>query len=262
MATKSILNGKPDVRKSTAPPLRAPVSDAHPLGEIKPQEQAAPGFDAQDLLETSSEGVPPWQRDSGQSLSACQLASVERQDIVKALTKLSRFGVILDESGHIVQGNLGWSQHLAHIPTLSAQAGYLVPLSMQSQNELGAALKTLFDDYNRLSVPVALRDLDGWVIDVIHLRRVGNANPKRAYVILPKSHVDLTHALANLGLTLQLTPLESTLVRLIVTGQSDREMAAALSLKQSDIKRGMRELTAKFRVRQKSDIVRIVASFP
>jgi DNA-binding CsgD family transcriptional regulator len=277
MATKHSLKRKSDVLNATrapAPESACPespypeiacqesASRANPLGEIKPQEPHTLGFNAQDLLVTAAEGVPPWQRDNGQNVSPCQLASIERQDILKALTKMSRFGVILDANGQIVQGNTGWSQHLATIPVLSAHAGRLMPVSTQSQIELVAALKILFDDFNWTSVPVALRDLDGWVIDILHLKRVGNANPTRAYAVLPKSSIDLSATLATLDVALQLTPLETTFVRLIVNGQTDREMAAALGLKQSDIKRGIRDLIAKFRVRQKSDIVRIVASFP
>jgi DNA-binding CsgD family transcriptional regulator len=245
-------------------PVPAPCSAnrSGPFGDVAQHQRAHAGFDATDLLAAATESIPAWQRDTGQKLATCQTASLQRQAILKAMSLLDRFGVILDATGGIVQGNPGWSTHLAAIPTLSVEQNVLVPLSVQSQQEFIAGLKLLFGDFNLASVPVALRDLDGWVTDVIHLKRVGTANPDRAYALLPKSQSDTSKTLVTLSTALSLTPLEVTLVRLIVKGDSNQEMATALGLKQSGIKRAITILVGKFRVRQKSDIVRIMASFP
>jgi DNA-binding CsgD family transcriptional regulator len=253
----------------TIKPMRAPIpgkaldtSAINPLGEVFEQELSPVGFCPQDILANSAEYVPAWQRDVGEKPGATPAAFIERRAILSALTKTGRFGVILDQEGAVTQGTLGWTQHIGAIPTLTIKQNRLAPTSPQSQQELVAALGLLFSDYNWPSVPVALRDLDGWVTDIIHLKRVGVSNPERAYVVLPKSLIDVEKTLSTLAIALGLTPLETTLVRLIVKGETEREMAGALDIKSSDIKRGIRQLVFKFRVRQKSDIGRLIASIP
>lgn len=235
---------------------------SNPLGEVFAQDMSPIGFCAQDLLASAIEAVPAWQRDVGEKPGATPVAFIERRAILGALTKTGRFGVILDQAGAVTQGTSGWTQHVGAIPTLTIKQNRLAPTSPQSQQELIAALGLLFSDHNWPSVPVALRDLDGWVTDIIHLKRVGVSNPERAYVVLPKSLIDVEKTLSTLTIALGLTPLETTLVRLIVKGETEREMAGALNIKSSDIKRGIRQLVIKFRVRQKSDIGRLIASIP
>lgn len=233
----------------------------HPLGEVFAQDGAPVGFCAQDLMAGAAECVPAWQRDAGENPSATQAASTQRTAILSALTKTGRCGVILDPHGAVTQGTVGWMQHINAMPTVTLKQNRLSPTSVQSRQELVAALDLLFCDDSCPGAPVALRDLDGWVTEIIHLKRVGVSNPERAFIVLPKSPTDFENTLSTLSLGLGLTPLETTLVGLITKGQTEWEMATALALKSNDIRSGIRQLLLKFAVRQRSDIARLVASF-
>jgi DNA-binding CsgD family transcriptional regulator len=238
------------------------VRASNPLGDVVEQSSALSGFCAYDLIASAQESVPAWQRERGEKLQEVQAAALERRTILNALAQFNRFGVIITETGGVIQGSAGWTQQVAATPTLSFSRGMLAPASRASHIEFLAALQLLFSNYNLQSVPVALRDLDGWVTDILHIKRVGPSNPHRACVLLPKSSIEVANTLTTLSVALKLTPLETTLVRLLMKGATDREIAAGANLKLCDVKAGMRQLVAKFRVRQKCDIARLVAGFP
>jgi DNA-binding CsgD family transcriptional regulator len=235
---------------------------ANPLGDVVTPGSTHSGFCAYDLMASAEESVPAWQRERGEKLQEVQAAALERRTILNALAQFNRFGVIITETGGVIQGSVGWTQQVAATPTLSFSRGMLAPASRASHTEFLAALRLLLSDYNLQSVPVALRDLDGWVTDIMHIKRVGPSNPHRAYVLLPKSPIEVANTLTTLAVALKLTPLETTFVRLLMKGATDREIAAGAGLKLCDVKAAMRQLVAKFRVRQKCDIARLVASFP
>ena len=237
-------------------------ANLNPLGDSAPLSSLPNGFDPQAILAATTEAIPAWQRDSGQNIATGQAALLERQSILKALTRLDRFGVIFDKSGCVIQGNPGWTVHLAGIATLSVIRKRFAPVSLLSQHDFFAGLNLLFDDFKLPSIPIALRDLDGWVCDVIHIKRVGIANPDLAYALLPKSPADLAATLISVSRVLALTPLETTLLGLIVKGDTNLEIATTVRLKQSATKAAIRQLVGKFQVRRKSDIVRLLASFP
>lgn len=234
----------------------------NPFGDVEADNCLPTGFDAQALLSEAHDAIPAWQRDTDQNEATNPAASLERQAILKGFSQQNRFGVIFDRRGHVVQGNLGWTNQLNSLATLGLKSNRIVPIAPQSQLEFKTALDVLFQDYLLPSVPVALRDLDGWVCDVCHICRVGPANPNFAYAILPRSSVEIAAILAQLSATLGLSTYETELVGLIAKGNSNREMAAAMNVKLGTIQRGVRQVLCKFKVRQASDIIRILATFP
>ncbi len=232
------------------------------FGEVPPAHLAPVSFDPSELLTSTSDTIPAWQRDNSDNAAAFLSASLERKSVLKSISQINRCGVIFDKEGRILFGTLGWRNQLANVATLAAEVKKLTPISMQSQKELASAISLLFDDHALASVPVALRDLDGWVSDLVHIQRVGRANPDYAFTLLPKSLADIAANAACLTMAMKLTKCENALVVLIVRGLTEREMASELELKPGQIRRSLAELTAKFRVRQSNDIARLMMSFP
>lgn len=231
-----------------------------PLGEME-VDLAPSSLTSAELVFNTQHGIPAWQRDTASDPSPLHGALLERQTILNASTLLDRTCIIFDGSGQIVGGSLGWMHKIRDIPTLSMKGTMLAPISIQSQQEFSVALQLLFANCTLSSVPVALRDLDGWVTEVLHIKRVGPANPGSAFAILPKSAAEVGANIASLAKILRLTSFETELVAGVLKGNNDAEIAQLLDRKPSEIKQGFRQLIVKFKVRRKSDIVRLLASF-
>jgi DNA-binding NarL/FixJ family response regulator len=234
----------------------------NPLGAIETRNIPPAGSDLYEILSTPSDAIPAWQHDACQQIVVNPAASPQRNAVLKRISERNQFGVIFDRTGSIVQGTSDWTKQLHKLPSLTLKNNRLAPTSHQSELEFQAAINLLFQDYKLASLPVALRDLDGWVCDVLHIHRVGLANPDLAYAILPRSQSDLNAIAEGLALPFGLSPFETSLTGLLAKGDSAREMALALNVKLSVVQRGIRQVLTKFKVRQTSDIVRIFSTFP
>lgn len=239
-----------------------PITHSFAPSNEREEWQAPIGFEPSELASEARVAIPAWQRDPNDTMAPTQAAALERQSIMRALTKLAKIGVVCDRSGRVIDGNKNWAQHLASLPFLTQLNDRIIATSTISAAEFEAAITLLFSTPTLASVPVALRDLDGWVKEVIHLKKSGPANPECYYFVLPKSGADIAATLQLVTLAFGLSPFEVQLVKGIVEGNTEREMASILDLKLSQIRRGIAQLVAKFKVRQKSDIVRVLASFP
>jgi DNA-binding CsgD family transcriptional regulator len=234
----------------------------NPLGDVAVASSTPSSFDLRDIFAQVDETIPAWQRETPRDALASHDSTLERLALVRAADILGQTCLIFDKSGQIVAGSAGWSNKLLDSLILSNNDGFLSPNSSLSAQEFLLAVKALFGDFTIPSVPLALRDLDGWVTDVIHIKRVGPSNPTYAFTMLPKSMAENAAIIARVAAFLGLTTLEVDMVDLIVRGCTDREIALKMGRKQGDIKRALAQLTNKFRVRQKSDIVKLLASFP
>jgi DNA-binding CsgD family transcriptional regulator len=231
-----------------------------PLGDPQLSTFDLQSFDREEVVALSLDTIPAWQRDTDRIDTATQAKVHERQAVLRACDLFGRVGVIFDRSAFIHHGTRGWSHHLAQLPVFLAGRAALTPISSESQQDLWRGLAALFTDPEIPYVPIALRDLDGWVCDVLCLKRVGPANPDYAYAVLPKSTANRAARIANHTRFLGLTEIEGSLVTLIAEGKNSKEMASALKLKQGEVRRHVEAITAKFQVRHKSELARLVTT--
>jgi hypothetical protein len=204
--------------------------------------------------------IPAWQRDSGHVDRLAQAAQQERQNLLQALTLLGRHGVLLSRDRRVFSGTNGWRSHIQVLKTFSFDHDVIGCAARASEREFVDAIALVLDKANIGDIPLALRDLDGWVQHLAQLRRVGFFNPDLVLVLLPRSADDICVKISELALPLGLTRLETDLLKCMMSGQSDSEAATHLHVPKGSLKAASLALNAKFRVRQKSDIVRLLSA--
>jgi hypothetical protein len=237
------------------------AAEANPLGDVVTTALASTSFEPTATSLPAEDCIPAWQRSLAIETRSSHIALLERRAVSRAAELLGRTCVVFNDVGRIVAGSPGWAQGFLNNPLVSAKDTIFAPKSPQSSQEFLAATKLLFGNCTISSVPLALRDLDGWVTEVIQIKRVGPANPTFAFTLLPINKIESAASIVQVATFLGLTAFEMKLVGQILDGYGEREMAANLKRKPSDIKRGLVQVTTKFRVRQKSDIIKLVASF-
>ncbi len=204
--------------------------------------------------------MPAWQQDAGFVSAQSENALQERNNIIQSLNYVGRHGVILGRNGKVVVATDGWVDHIRVLPTLSLKKRQLGCITKLSQCELNQAIETTLSNATREETRVALRDLDGWVRHYLQLRRVGFHNPELVLVLLPDSPQALSRRLADLALQLSLSEIEVTLLRCLLDGQNGQEIARNLKISGVALKKITGEMVGKFGVRQKSDVIRLLAA--
>jgi DNA-binding CsgD family transcriptional regulator len=206
--------------------------------------------------------TPPWQRDTGFCDSIKKSARSERHALIMTLVAQARAGVILDDKSQVLEGTNGWVSHVAKLATLRLHNGSLTPASTVSESDFAQAISRLINDQTSGPVSVLLRDLDGWGTDLLQMTRVGSANPNCVLVLLPKSVSDVGAVVDHLGQTLGLTKKEIAIAKLVLEGRIDLEIAASLGIEAVAAKRAIGSILGKFRVRRRSDLVRLFSRLP
>jgi DNA-binding CsgD family transcriptional regulator len=81
-------------------------------------------------------------------------------------------------------------------------------------------------------------------------------------VLLPKSVSDVGAVVDHLGQTVGLTRKEIAIAKLVLEGRIDLEIAATLSIEAVAAKKAIGSILGKFRVRRRSDLVRLFSRLP
>jgi DNA-binding NarL/FixJ family response regulator len=204
--------------------------------------------------------IPSWQRDCGYVEHTSNDARQERQKLLQSLALVGHHGIIVTQDRRVVVGTQGWFAHMRSLTTLELRGGQLGCVAKASQRELIRAIDAFRAGGDRSGVPVAPRDLDGWGRHLVQLRRVGFYNSDLILVLLPKSSANFRDRVNDFALPLSLTTPQADVLKCIMDGCSDQEIAQDLGLQIGEVKKITRELVAKFCVRQKSDIVRLISS--
>jgi DNA-binding CsgD family transcriptional regulator len=111
-------------------------------------------------------------------------------------------------------------------------------------------------------VSIVLRDLDGWAADVLHIRRVGTLNPDCVLLLLPKTGIDLARTIGELADSLALTKKQVAIVKKLLEGRVESEIAHFFREDVKAVTKAIGTILRKFRVRQKSDLIRLFTRLP
>jgi DNA-binding CsgD family transcriptional regulator len=214
------------------------------------------------LTDHVSYDLPTWQYDIGFQDHTQASPVQERGEVIKSLVATNRIGIILDVNLRALQGTPGWVANLRAMSTLRFHDLYVGAVSKQSQSDLERAIARLDTSPWCQEVSIVLNDLDGWAADVMQIRRVGTLNPDCVLLLLPKTGIDLARTIGELGDSLGLTKKQVTIVKKLLGGRIESEIAHFFRDDIKTVTKSISTILRKFRVRQKSDLIRLFTRLP
>jgi DNA-binding CsgD family transcriptional regulator len=249
-------------RRSASAPFNDREAEVFALPLLPVRQPANTKVQSHSLTDHAHYDLPAWQHDIGFQDHGQTPPVQERGDVIKGLIAASRIGIILDVNRRVLQGTPGWVANLRALSTMRLHDLQVEAVSRQSQLDMEQAILRLDSNPWCQEVSIVLRDLDGWAADVLHVRRVGALNPNCVLLLLPKTGVDLVRIIGELGDSLALTKKQVAIVKKLLEGRVESEIAHFFREDVKVVTKAIGVILRKFRVRQKSDLIRLFTRLP
>ena len=247
--TSSDLKIRPDYDSLPDQPLGFDNTEAVGLGWA---------FDAIDRSPT--EHMPSWQTDTGYESKEDRDRRAKHKQFLNGLEAAGVHGVIVDQTGHVHAGTSKWVRRIEASSTLRLKDGKLIALAARSVTDLQAGLGVLYDGYQGKHLSVPLRNLDGWVVDMVRLFKCEATLGPYVAVLLPKTTQDEMATITGLQVFAGLTKSEANIATLLSQARMVEEIAAIRKTSVATVKSQIKGLLAKLGLRRQADLVRLVST--
>jgi DNA-binding CsgD family transcriptional regulator len=213
-----------------------------------------------DAISRASDGhIPSWQSESCHDDEEQKLRA-KRKEFLNALEAVGVHGVIVDQTGHVLAGTSKWARQIEASITLRLKDGKLTALAAHSVTDLQAGLRVFFDSYQGKHLSLPLRNLDGWIVDMVRLFKCEAILGPHVAVILPKTAQDEMATVTSLQVFAGLTKSEANIATLLSQALMVDEIAAIRKTSVATVKSQIKSLLAKLGLRRQADLVRLVAT--
>lgn len=201
---------------------------------------------------------PSWQSDYPVAL----VANAENKATsapIKKLIALSKTGLLIDTESVVLETTPDCLDVVAGISGAAVRHGMFVLESPRSQMDLNIARKRLIADPNLKLVSVFLRDLDGWVADVITLANCQLTTRSTFVVTFSDTRKQQDRLIKLLSRDVQLTHKESLILKAVLEGKRNVDISHSFSITPAKVKVAIETIVRKFGVSGKSDLIRLFA---
>ena len=234
------------------------VSD-QPIG-FEPVDHVGLSWAFEAVDQNSTDQMPSWQSEAGHSNLKDHQRRTRLAQFLEGLEAAGVHGVIIDQNCRVQGGTSKWARRIEASSTLRLKDGILTALTARSMTDLHAGLGVLYQGYPGKHLSIPLRNLDGWVIDMVRLYKCEATLGNLVAVLLPKTAQDEMPNITGLQVFAGLTKSEVNIATLLSQARMVEEIAAIRKTSVATVKSQIKALLAKLGLRRQADLVRLVST--